>query len=111
MTGAAGVYEKPSSQTPGLKNSAAYVLNIRRSTLSVILPPYWTSLTMYWSVLQEMGPAYRWPSKNKIQAVKSAVLYSYLMHQPAWHGHPHATRRLSHGHVDAIDANFNFGSC
>ena len=56
-----------------------------------------------------------------MQAVKSAVLYSYLIHQPVWHGHPHATRRLSHGHVDgvtalwshedAIDAKFNFAQC
>ena len=80
--GLAGLYRKPSSHVAGVSHRLQYALNRRLSRLSVILPPYCTSETMYWKVVHDMGPLYRCFSRKRMQALRSPLLYSYGMHQP-----------------------------
>jgi len=82
-TGASGLNLKLGVSVGGPIHCSQYEFMRRRSRLSVILPPYTTSLTMYCTVGHEMAPANRCFSRKPSPAPRSLLLYSYGMHQPS----------------------------
>merc|ERR1719247_565197 len=82
-TGASGLNLKLGVIVGGPIHCSQYAFMRRRSRLSVILPPYTTSLTMYCTVGHEIEPENRCFSRKPRPAPRSELLYSYGMHQPS----------------------------